>query len=142
MGEIGQRHGPAAREALSALEAVAHEVTDIETKRGDADPSYRVRPEILLLEARGLLAEQDGDSAGAEKLLWQAVVLEEKLPIAFGPPTIEKPTHELLGEFLLRRGRKDEARSEFERALASTPGRRLAQQGLRTTSGSKVARGI
>jgi len=142
MSEIMQRHGAAAREALAALETVAREVIDIETKRGDSDPSYRVRPEIFLLEARGLLAELDGDFAGAERLLRQAVGLEEKLPIAFGPPTIDKPTHELLGEFLLRRGRKDEAHSEFERALASTPGRRLAEQGLVTTSGSKITGGM
>ena len=110
---------------------------DIETKRSAADPTDRVRPEIFLLEARGLLAELDGDSSSAERLLRQAVGLEEKLPIAFGPPTIDKPTHELLAEFLLRRGRKEEANSEFKRALAITPGRRLAAQGLATTSGGK-----
>lgn len=142
MSEILQRHGAAAREALPALEAVAHEVIDIEKKQAAPDPTYRVRPEIFLLEARGLLAEQGGDFAGAEQLLRQAVALEEKLPIAFGPPTIDKPTHELLGEFLLRRGRKQEAHSEFERALASTPGRRLAEQGLVNSKvpDNKVAR--
>ena len=139
MSEIMQRHGAAAREALAELEAVGREVIDLETKRGDPDPSYRVRPEIFLLEARGLLAEQDGDFAAAEKLLRQAVALEEKLPIAFGPPTIDKPTHELLGEFLLRRGRKGEAHPEFESALARTPGRRLAVQGFEATAPGKSA---
>ncbi len=142
MTEIMQRHGAAAREALAELEAVGREVADIETKRGASDPSYRVRPEIFLLEARGLLAEQEGDLAGAERLLRQAVDLEEKLPMAFGPPTIDKPTHELLGEFLLRRGRKDEAHAEFEKALASTPGRRLAEQGFESTSASKITREV
>jgi tetratricopeptide (TPR) repeat protein len=137
MSEIMQRHGPAAREALTMLESVGREATDIETKRGDPDPTYRMRPEIFILEARGLLTEQDGDFASAEKLLRQAVGMEEKLPIAFGPPTIDKPTHELLGEFLLRRGRKDEAHSEFEKALARTPGRRLAAQGFDATAQSK-----
>lgn len=141
MGEIMQGHGAAAREALTVLESVAREVTGIEMKLGDSDPTYRVRPEILLLEARGLLAEKDGDFAGGEGFLRQAVGLEDKLPIAFGPPTIDKPTHELLGEFLLRRGRKDEAHSEFEKALARTPGRRLAEQGFEVTSGSKFNRG-
>jgi tetratricopeptide (TPR) repeat protein len=134
MSEIMQRHGGAARETITELEAVGREVTDIETKRGASDPTYRVRPEIFLLEAHALLAELEGNLAGAEKLLRQAVGLEEGLPIAFGPPTIDKPTHELLGEFLLRRGRKDEAHSEFEKALASTPGRRLAEQGFGTTT--------
>jgi tetratricopeptide (TPR) repeat protein len=140
MSEIMQRHGGAARETITELEAVGREVTDIETKRGASDPTYRVRPEIFLLEAHGLLAEQEGDLAGAEKLLRQAVGLEEGLPIAFGPPTIDKPTHELLGEFLLRRGRKEDAHSEFEKALAITPGRRLAEQGFDSTSASKTTR--
>jgi tetratricopeptide (TPR) repeat protein len=133
-GEIMQGHRAAAREALAELEAAGHEVVDKETKRGDPDPSYRVRSEIFLLEARALLAEQEEDFPGAEKLMRQAVGLEEGLPIAFGPPTIDKPTHELLGEFLLRRGRKDEARAEFEKALARTPGRRHAEQGFEATS--------
>jgi tetratricopeptide (TPR) repeat protein len=132
--EITQNHREAARQSLTELEAAAREVKNIETKRADADPTYRVRPDVLLLEARGLWAEKENDLATAEKLLRQAVGLEETLPIAFGPPTIDKPTHELLGEFLLRRDRKEEARAEFKKALALTPGRRLSAQGLAATS--------
>jgi tetratricopeptide (TPR) repeat protein len=134
MGEIAQGHAAAAREALGEFEAVARGVVDIETKKGDSDPSYRVRPEIVLLEARSLVAEQEKDLADAEKLLRQAVTLDEMLPTAFGPPTIDKPTRELLGEFLLRCGRSDEAREEFEKALARTPGRRLAERGFGAAS--------
>lgn len=134
IAEIMQGHRSQAFQALKDLEAVGLEVVDIETKNAGPDPSYRVRPEIFRLEAKALMAELDRDFAGAERLLLQAVTLEEKLPIAFGPPTIEKPTHELLGEFLLRRGRKDEAHDEFRKAVARTPGRRLAEQGFATTS--------
>jgi tetratricopeptide (TPR) repeat protein len=130
LAEVGQRHRAEAKQALEKLEAVAREVAEIETKRADPDPTYRTRPQIFLLEGRGLLAEQEGDLEAAGKLLRQAVALEETLPIAFGPPTIDKPTHELLGEFLLRHDRADEARTEFEKALARTPRRRLAEQGL------------
>ncbi len=138
LGEIIQGDRDAARQALGELEAVGHEVAGIKTKSGDPDPSYRVRPEIFLLEVRALLAEQEGDLAGAERLILQAVGLEDKLPIAFGPPTIDKPSHELLGEFLLRRGRKEEAHAEFEKAVARTPGRRLTELGLEASSTSKV----
>ena len=140
LGEIMQGHRDAARQALTELESVAHEVAAIKIKSGDPDPSYRVRPEIFLLEVRSLLAEQEGDLAGAERLILQAVGLEDKLPIAFGPPTIEKPSHELLGEFLLRRGRKDEAHAEFEKAVARTPGRRLTEQGFEATRAGKISR--
>jgi len=140
LGEIIQGHRDAGRLALAELENVGQEVTAIKTKSGDPDPSYRVRPEIFLLEARALLAEQDGDFAGAERLLLQAVGLEDKLPIAFGPPTIDKPSHELLGEYLLRRSRKDEAHTEFEKAVARTPGRRLTEQGFESTLAGKISR--
>jgi len=141
IGEITQGHREAARQAISELEAVGREVADIKTKSADPDPSYRVRPEIFLLQARALLAEQEGDFAGAERLMLQAVGLEDKLPIAFGPPTIDKPSHELLGEFLLRRGRKDEAHAEFEKAVARTPGRRLTEQGFAATSAARSTQG-
>lgn len=142
MSEIVQGHRAAARQALAELEAVGHEVVELKIKSGDPDPSYRVRPEIFILEIRGLLAEYEGDLAGAERLLLQAVGLEDKLPMAFGPPTIDKPTHELLGEFLQRRGRKTEAHAEFGKAVARTPGRRLTEQGFLATVGSKETVGL
>lgn len=134
LGEVARGRAAEAQQALGELETIGREVADIETKRANPDPSYRVRPAIFLLEAQALLAEREGKLAAAEKLLGQAVGLEETLPIAFGPPTIDKPTHELLGEFLLRHGRKDEARAEFEKALARTPGRSLAAQGFSAAS--------
>jgi tetratricopeptide (TPR) repeat protein len=133
MREIKQKNNVAARQSLTELEVTAREAKDSQTKVGEADPTYRVRPDIVVLEARALVAEQENDLAGAEKLLHDAVTLERTLPIAFGPPTIDKPTYELLGEFLLRRGRKDEARAAFEQALARTPGRRLPLAGLSAT---------
>src|SRR5580765_1866047 len=134
LGEIRQGHREAARQALTELESIGREVADIKAKSGDADPTYRVRPEIFFLQARALLAEQEGDFPGAERFMLQAAGLEDKLPIAFGPPTIDKPSHEILAEFLLRRGRKDEAHAEFEKAVARTPGRRLTEQGFEATS--------
>lgn len=134
LNEIMRGHRTQAFQALKDLEAVGLQVMDIETKKGDPDPSYRVRPEIIRLEAQVMMAELEGNFAEAERIILKAVALEETLPIAFGPPTIDKPTHELLGEFLLRRGRKDEARAAFKKAVARTPGRRLAEQGLAAAS--------
>ncbi len=45
------------------------------------------------------------------------------MPVDFGPPTVVRPSHELLGETLLGFGRASEARAELERQLARTPGR-------------------
>jgi tetratricopeptide (TPR) repeat protein len=134
LGEIAQGHIAAARDAIVKLETISHSVVDLETKRNDPDPTDRVRPQILLDEARSLIAEQDSDLATAEKLLRQAVALEATLPVAFGPPMIDQPTRELLGAFLLRHGQRTEARAEFEKALAAAPGRRLAEKGLHATA--------
>jgi Flp pilus assembly protein TadD len=136
LGEIAQAHLAAARDAIVKLETLSHSVVDMETKRNDPDPTDRVRPEILLAEAKGLMAEKQSDLAAAERLLRRAVALEATLPIAFGPPAIDQPTHELLGAFLLRRGRRVKARAEFEKALAAAPGRRQAEKGLQAASGA------
>jgi tetratricopeptide (TPR) repeat protein len=130
LGEIAQGHVATAREAIVKLESIAHSVVDLETKRNDPDPTYRVRPEILLYEAQGLMAEKESDPATADRLLRRAVALEATLPIAFGPPTIDQPPRELLGAFLLRHGQRAQARAEFQKALAAAPGRRLAEKGL------------
>lgn len=132
--EIAQGHLAAARAAIAKLETIAHSVIERETKENDPDPTYRVRPEILLTEAKGLMAEQEHQLANAEKLLRHAVGLEATLPVAFGPPTIDQPPHELLGEFLLRHGQRAEAHAEFAKALAAAPGRRQAEKGLQASS--------
>jgi hypothetical protein len=67
-------------------------------------------------------------------------VIESTLPIAFGPPAIDQPTHELLGAYLLRHGSKTLARAEFAKALAAAPGRRLAEKGLQAASGGADSR--
>ncbi|MDQ1349131.1 MAG: hypothetical protein QG573_2509 [Acidobacteriota bacterium] len=139
LAAIAQGKPDETRLAMADLETVGREVVAIEVAKNEPDPTYRVRPEIFRLEAEGLLAEKRGDLAAAEKHLRQAVELEDGLPVAFGPPTIDLPTHELLGEFLLRRGRKDDARAEFERALALAPGRRAAQRGLAAATAAAVA---
>jgi len=134
LGEITQRHLAAARDAIVKLESISRAVVEMETKRNDSDPTDRVRPEILLYEAEALIAEQENHLATADKLLRRAVALEVALPIAFGPPTIDQPTHELLGAFLLRRGQRTQAQAEFEKALVAAPGRRLAEKGLQAAS--------
>ena len=134
LGEIALDHITGARDAIAHLEALSRTIVDLETKRGDPDPTNSVRPEILLSEAKGLMAEKENHLATAENLLRRAVALEATLPIAFGPPTIDQPTHELLGAFLLRHGQRTEARAEFEKALAAAPGRRLAERGLQAAS--------
>ncbi len=52
------------------------------------------------------------------------------MPIEFGPPFIDKPTHELLGDVLLTLNRVQEAAAEYRAALAQAPNRASAARGL------------
>jgi len=63
-------------------------------------------------------------------VLRAAATTEENLPFEFGPPFIEKPSYELMGEVLLRMNNAKDARAAFEKALARTPGRTTALAGL------------
>jgi len=81
-------------------------------------------------ELRGLLAIADGRPSEGIRILQAAAEAEDALPFEFGPPRILKPTHELLGEELLKLGRTQEATAAFTRASERTPGRALVTRGL------------
>ncbi|HXT16541.1 MAG TPA: prolyl oligopeptidase family serine peptidase [Gemmatimonadaceae bacterium] len=81
-------------------------------------------------EMRGIVQIYSGDRDGGIATIRAAAEREEALPFLFGPPEVEKPTRELLGELLLALHRPAEARTEFQRALARTPERSLALLGL------------
>jgi len=59
-----------------------------------------------------------------------AAAAEDRLPIEFGPPAIDKPSYELLGETLLTSGQPAEAAAAFEAALARAPERTASLRGL------------
>ncbi|HRC88034.1 MAG TPA: tetratricopeptide repeat protein, partial [Thermoanaerobaculia bacterium] len=62
--------------------------------------------------------------------LERAAAEEDGLPFAFGPPFVDEPSHELLGELLLAAGKPAEAEKAFERALARAPRRVRSLLGL------------
>ena len=86
--------------------------------------------EVLEQELRALLMLAEGKKDEAVNRLRQATATEESLPYEFGPPFIEKPSHELLGEVLLELDRPAEAAAAFEAALRRTPQRTQALTGL------------
>ena len=99
-------------------------------ERAKAEPELSGAMGVSEAEVHALLSLRRGDTVEAISLLRAATLKEEALAFAFGPPSVEKPSHELLGEVLLGAGRPAEARNEFELALARTPGRALAVRGL------------
>jgi tetratricopeptide (TPR) repeat protein len=85
---------------------------------------------VVEMELRAMANSRRGRTGEAIAELSRAAALEDSLPYEFGPPPIEKPSHELLGEMLLAAGRPRDARREFETALKRTPGRSLVLLGL------------
>jgi len=85
---------------------------------------------ILETELRAALLAADGKADEAVALLRQAAAVEDTMAVAFGPPDVVKPTHELLGELLLAQGKAAEAQQEFVRALALAPRRTASLLGL------------
>lgn len=90
----------------------------------DADPFHRPeRLDIWELEVTAAMHASKGDYDKAIGLVSRAVRMEESLPPPSGPPRIIKPTHELLGEILLRAGRPEEALKRFSTSLMRHPNR-------------------
>ena len=85
---------------------------------------------ILETELRAAIRAADGKADEAVVLLRQAAAVEDTMAVAFGPPDVVKPAHELLGELLLAQGKAAEAQQEFVRALALAPRRTASLLGL------------
>jgi hypothetical protein len=83
----------------------------------------------------GLLLLKRGRTDEGIALLSAAAAGERASPMEFGPPSLDKPANELLGEVLLEHGRAKEACVAFEAAQVIAPGRGQSLIGL-----SKCAR--
>lgn len=96
------------------------------------DAEYRKQLDALGLEldAAARLVATPADPDSAIVLLRRATRIEDGMAFAFGPPSVSEPSHEMLGDLLLTRGRFTEAASEFEAALRLAPGRAIARRGL------------
>lgn len=121
----------AARTLLAQMQSLGPQLNaDLDRERYSADNWMRKVPGILTDQIQGLVFLRDNAVDKAAAALQKAADEEAALPSAFGPPLIAKPSHELLGEFLLESGRNQEARTAFETALSRAPRRVQALLGL------------
>ncbi len=100
-----------------------------------ADGPTLSTPKIQQQQLDGLLLLKRGRTNEALALLSEAAVGERASPMEFGPPSLDKPANELLGEVLLELGRARQACTAFEAAQVVAPGRGQSLIGL-----SKCAR--
>lgn len=85
---------------------------------------------IFARELEALIRFEEGEKDKAIQLLQEAVAIEESMNFGYGPPEPVKPAHELFGEMLLDLNRPEEARHQFQLALARAPKRALSLLGL------------
>ena len=130
LAQVRTGHVDAARASLDDVRT-ARRALDAELASAPAsDQPYGVRAKILDDELAALIEAATGAREEARATLEGAAAAETKMPFEFGPPAIDKPAYELLGEVLLADGRAADARAAFEKALARTPRRTTALLGL------------
>ena len=96
--------------------------------RDDTTPSMLTETEIIMEQLRALKARLQDDPDKVESHLRKSIELEEGLSYSYGPPAIQKPTHELYADWLLSQGREDEAKVQYENTLKRAPKRKLASE--------------
>lgn len=87
-------------------------------------------------QGEAVVALAQGRTEEGIQLLRKASEAEAALPPPFGPPALQKPSYEMLGDELLALGRKAEAAEAYRRALAAAPNRRLSVLGLKAATGT------
>ena len=97
------------------------------TPAGNPDAGKSAR--IMHAELASLIAEHRGNRDEAIRLLQDAAKLEESMRPPNGAADPIKPSHELLGEVLLRAGRPADAAKAFDTTLLRMPNRARALHG-------------
>jgi len=122
-----------AREAASRFESDGQRGIDwMKQQKMDESMISNIKDSVFICngELHALLAAAEGKTQEGVAELQRAVAKEHAMPLEFGPPPIEKPTDEVLGELLLQLNRPSEARDAFQTALARAPGRKLVVEAL------------
>lgn len=90
--------------------------------------------ELARDEAEAVAALADGKQAEGLAKLREVAQREKQLPPVFGPPLLQKPSWELLGDELLTSGDKPGAAAAYRESLILQPGRRLSIAGLKAAT--------
>jgi tetratricopeptide (TPR) repeat protein len=122
-----EAHLAAMKQARAAIDSAFPATSE---NMSDRAATMRGAAAVFDLELSGAAKVANGDIGPGIAQLREAASIEDKLPYEFGPPFIDKPTYELLGEALLVAKQPKDARAAFEKALLHTPGRTAALVGL------------
>ncbi len=89
--------------------------------------------EIRQNQLMALRAELNNNTKLAEEHFIKSIDIENSISYSYGPPSIQKPTHELYADWLLAQNKKEEAAKQYELALKIGPGRLLVLKGIENT---------
>lgn len=115
-------------------------------KKGDMDKARRYLDQLMeapeseqrniqMNQVKSLLLIEEGNQKEGMKLLNETVEAEAALPLDFGPPTIVKPSYELLGDIYMEMGEYNKAIEAYEKQLDRTPNRRRSLLGKESAMG-------
>jgi tetratricopeptide (TPR) repeat protein len=136
---LSSRHdGAGAEAALAAMKGDREILAPNFKKEFPDDDQTMPWIDRAIGQAEAVAALANGRTDDGLALLRKAATAEAALPTPFGPPALQKPSYELLGDELLALGRKAEAVEAYGQALAAAPGRRLSLAGLKAASGSNA----
>ena len=102
------------------------------------DLLYLDRLAVIEHQLEATLARSSGDTGNALKFARDARRLEGEMPYSFGPPFVDFPSAQMLGELSLDNGKYDEAAAAFTEQLLRT---RLKARALTGLARAERARG-
>lgn len=98
--------------------------------RDEANKTDITEAKIRQLQLKALAADLTNNMPLAEEYFLESISLEKSISYSYGPPTIQKPTHELYADWLLTQNRKEEAIKHYKIGLEAAPKRSLALKGI------------
>lgn len=132
---LAARHDAAkAAAALRALDASYEVLKSAYPKQFPDDPQSLPWLDVARAEAAAVAMLAEGRSAEGLAALRTVAEREKALPAVFGPPMLQKPSWELLGDELLAAGDKAGAVAAYKESLKLQPGRRLSLAGLKAAT--------
>jgi tetratricopeptide (TPR) repeat protein len=134
-GLLASRHSPeAAAAALQDMKSAGEAIAEALPKEMPDEKEMLPWLDRGVIQGRAVLLLARGQTEAGFRALKVAAEAEAALPPPFGPPALQKPSYEMLGDELLAVGRKKEAAAAYRAALVAAPNRRLSVLGLKAAT--------
>jgi tetratricopeptide (TPR) repeat protein len=119
----------ALRRTMKSQTGSAEEMPGMSMAMSGGDTSHK-KSRVMELSLAGSIASFEGHKEVARTFLEEATKIEAELPLEYGPPDINKPSHEIYGEVLLASDEPEAAAEMFRAALSRAPQRTASLFGL------------